>query len=94
MIQFVVVPIKNSVNRTEHVWEVLQTNEDLIQVILETDGDLSDLMDSDFKNVMKATDVSSEFDSLSDIYQKIKGSLIAVNEPVDWFKYAPKYAFV
>lgn len=51
-------------------------------------------MDSGFKNVMKATDVSSEFDSLSDIYQKIKGSLIAVNEPVDWFKYAPKYAFV
>lgn len=51
--------------------------------MLETVGDPSDLMDSDFENVMKATDVSSEFDSLSDIDQKIKGSVIAVNEPVD-----------
>lgn len=62
--------------------------------MLETVGDPSDLMDSDFENVMKATDVSSEFDSLSDIDQKIKGSVIAVNEPVDWLKYAHKYAFI
>ena len=40
--------------------KLLQNDQEIVEFMLETDGELSDLSDSDFEDIMDATDVSSD----------------------------------
>ena len=50
----------------------LQNYEEIVEFMLETDDELSDLSDSDFEDIMNATDVSSDEELLSDMNENIK----------------------
>ena len=50
----------------------LRNDEDIVEFMLETDDELSDLSDSDFEDIMKATDVSSDEALLSDMNENLK----------------------
>ena len=50
----------------------LQNYEEIVEFMLETDDELSDLSDSDFEDIMDVTDVSSDEELLSDMNENIK----------------------
>ena len=54
--------------RTKH----LRNEKDIVEFLLETDDELSDLSDSDFEDIMDAIDVSSDEEFLSDINENLE----------------------
>ena len=50
----------------------LQNDLEIVEFVLETDDELLDLSDSDFKDVMDATDVSSEEEFSSDMNENLE----------------------
>ena len=49
----------------------LRNDEKIVEFMLETDYELSDLSESDFEDIMNATDVSSDKELLSDINENL-----------------------
>ena len=49
----------------------LRNDEEIVEFMLETDYELSDLSESDFEDIMNATDVSSDEELLSDINENL-----------------------
>ena len=68
----VVFHFQYGIIKTGHANKTSENYEEIVEFMLETDDELSDLSDSDFEDIMNATDVSSDEELLSDMNENIK----------------------